>query len=218
MLIKQELYFILNFKLRTTVQRRAYVSNRPYIPSSCPMTLDLQTMQTRATAYLTSLGLKDWSISEPFKSTASTVQSVMESRITFDEKKSDQKIKVIVMRESWTMHGGMEWGSTDIQALMRVCDSSGKEINTIKIPDEDAIEAFLEKHLLSGEKLTAYKQGLILEQQRESRLAMAVQECVREQDITEMVRTVMRAGIDRLGKQDAQALRARFSDRIEKLT
>ena len=175
-------------------------------------------MQTRATAYLTSLGLKDWSISEPFKSTASTVQSVMESRITFDEKKSDQKIKVIVMRESWTMHGGMEWGSTDIQALMRVCDSSGKEINTIKIPDEDAIEAFLEKHLLSGEKLTAYKQGLILEQQRESRLAMAVQECVREQDITEMVRTVMRAGIDRLGKQDAQALRARFSDRIEKLT
>ena len=171
-------------------------------------------------AYLTSAGIKDWGVCKPFDSKASTDVPVMECRVTLNEtveKETGQKVKVIIMRESWIMRGGMEWGDRNVQALMRVCDSSGKELNTADIPDEAAIDTFLEKHLISGEALAAYKQELILEQQRESRLADAVQNCVREQDINEMVLTVMRASIARLERRDALALRSRLSERFETL-
>ena len=184
------------------------------------MEINLQTMQARVAVFLTNAGIKDWGVCKPFDSKASTNVPVMECRVTLNEtkeKETGQKVKVIIMRESWTMRGGMEWGSREIQALMRVCDSSGTELNAANMPDEVAIDAFLEKHIISGEALAAHKQELILEQQRESRLADAVQNCVREQDINEMVQTVMRASVARLERRDALALRSRLSERFETL-
>ena len=174
--------------------------------------MNLQTMHDHVSAYLTSKGFKDWSVCKPFDSKDSTNTPVMECRVTLSENEVDQRVKVIVLRESWIMRGGMEYGSRDIQALMWVCDSLGKQLSIANITDEAAINAFLEQHILSGEALAAYKQEVNQEQQREWRLNDAVQHCVREQDINEMVQTVMRASIARLEQRDALALRSRLSE------
>ena len=194
--------------------KTVYLNQRAYVSIT---QMNLQTMQSRVAAYLAAKGFKDWSESKPYDSKDSSFSPVMECKVTLGEKEADQKVKVIVLRESWIMRGGMEYGSREIHAFMRVCDSSGKELNAANMPDEVAIDAFLEKHIISGEALAAHKQELILEQQRESRLADAVQNCVREQDINEMVQTVMRASIARLERRDALALRSRLSERFETL-
>ena len=181
--------------------------------------MDLQKMHDRVAAYLAGAGFKDWSVCKPFDSKASTSDvPVMECRVTLNEKDDDcQKVRVIVLRGSWILRGGMEWGSREVQALLRVCDATGTEFSNANIPDESAIDAFLEKHLISGEALTAYKQELIQDQQKEARLKDAVLHCVREQDINEMVRIVMGAGVARLGRQEALDSRSCFSQRVETL-
>ena len=100
---------------------------------------------------------------------------------------------------------------------MRVCDTSGNVISSTELPDETAIDSFLSKHLISGDALVVYKQELIQAQQMESRLEDAVRHCVREQDINEMVKTVMQASIARLEQRDAPSLRSRLSERFEAL-
>ena len=174
-------------------------------------------MQNRVAAYLAAKGFKDWSESKPYDSKDSSFSPVMECKVTLGEKEVDQKVKVIVLRESWIMRGGMEYGSREIQALMRLCDSSGREIKAANVPNEASMDEFLDQYLLTGEALAAYKQDVNLEQQREWRLNDAVQNCVREQDINEMVLTVMRASIARLERRDALALRSRLSERFETL-